>query len=403
MEKQNILIITEVFEVMAGSERNITQIMTGIDKERFQVYVACIRSGKLAESMREQGYPVFDLRKGGIYTANGLKNVIFLRNLIREKGISLIVTYHEASDFYGLALAKICNILVISSRRDMGYKTRLRYKIAYKLLGRFFDAEIAVCQAVKQEMINLGWFPAQRIFPIYNGVDLSEYGRTTYNIDSIKRNIGIEPNNRVVGLIANLRKIKGLQTFIQAASLICGKHSDVAFLIIGANMNEPGCTRADLQLLAKRLNVDSNVHFLKTRSDIPELISIFDIGVVASLSEGFSNTILEYMASSKPVVATTVGGNPEAVFHGETGLLVPPGDPQALSAAILSILENKDVASRFGMTARKKAEEMFSLAIMIKKYEHFFGQIILNKKNSSLAFCSPSCKFVDMFKKNTDK
>lgn len=375
--KHNILILTDTFFGMAGSERNITQLMRGIDKERFQLYTACIYGGKLAQRMREQGYPVFDLRQGGIYTVNGLRNIIFLRNLIREKSISLIVSYHEASDFSGLALAKICNIPIISSRRDMGFKTRQHHKVAYKLTGRLFDGEITVCHAVKEEMIKQGWFPAQRIFPIYNGVDLNEYGVMKKNIETIKKENSINPDHLVVGLIANLRRIKGVHFFIEAASMICKKRSDVEFLIVGGISEESGYGRGDMESLAKRLRVDRNVRFLGSRNDIPDLISVFDVAVVASLSEGFSNTILEYMACSRPVVATTVGGNAEAIIHGETGLLVPPGDSQALATAVQLLLENKEIALRFGTAARKRVEEMFTLEVMIKKYEQLFEQVIL--------------------------
>ncbi|MDH5769297.1 MAG: glycosyltransferase, partial [Nitrospirota bacterium] len=105
----------------------------------------------------------------------------------------------------------------------------------------------------------------------------------------------------------------------------------------------------------------------------------FDVAVVSSLSEGFSNVILEYMASSKSVVATNVGGNPEAVVDGETGLLVPPGDSLSLADAIWSILINKDMGIRLGIAGRERVEEKFSLEKMIINYEHLFEQVILDK------------------------
>lgn len=358
--------------------------MTGIDKERFQLYMACFHSGKLAQSMREQGYPVFDLRQGGIYTLNGLKNISFLRNLIQEKEISLIVTYHEASDFYGLVLARSCHIPIISSRRDMGFKTRLRHRTAYKLMGRFFDKVITVCEAVKEETVMQGWFPAKRTSPIYNGVDLCLYGGTGNNRDSVKREIGIQKNHPVVGIIANLRKIKGIHFFIEAASIIHKQKADVEFLIVGGDTPDSGYSISAMQLLSRKMKINQNVHFLGKRSDIPELISVFDVAVVASLSEGFSNTILEYMASSKPVVATAVGGNAEAVVHGKTGLLVPPGDSPALAEAICAILNNKEMALQFGMAARKRAEEKFSLDNMIKSYENTFEQVISSNNGASV-------------------
>jgi glycosyltransferase involved in cell wall biosynthesis len=359
--------------------------MASIDKEKFQLDMACIYSGNLAQGLREQGYSIFDLRHGGIQTVNGMKNIIFLRNLIRKRGISLIVTYHEASDFYGLVLAKICNIPIISNRRDMGFKTRLRHKIAYKLMGRLFDGEITVCYAVKEEMIKQAWFPRQRILPIYNGVDLNEFGVMENDSEIIKWKIGIHPCHPVVGMVANLHRVKGVHFLIEAASMICKKRSNVEFVIVGGNNTEEfGYRREDMESLAKKLHLEQNIHFLGKRSDIPELVSIFDVAVVASLSEGFSNTVLEYMASSKPVVATAVGGNGEAVVHGKTGLLVPPGDSPALAEAICTILDNKEMALQFGTAARKRIEEKFSLDVMLRNYENLFERIIKSRENHSL-------------------
>ncbi len=379
--KYNVLILTDTFMGMAGSERNITQLLKGIDKEKFNLYMACIYSGQLAQEMREEGHSVFDLLRGGIYTVNGIKNIFFLRRLIKNKNISLIVTYHETSDFYGLILAKACNIPVISSRRDMGFKTRSHHKMAYKLIGGFFDREITVCDAVKQEIVKQGWFPEKRIVSIYNGVDLREYNTCRRTCSDIKKEIGIDPAHPVVGLVANLRRIKGITYLIEAASRICKRRSDVEFLIAGSDTTDMGYSISSMQTMAEKLGVSRNVHFLGRRRDVPEIISIFDVAVVASLSEGFSNTILEYMASSKPVVATTVGGNAEAVVQGETGFLVPPGDSHALAEAIWSILDDPITAQQFSTAAKKRVEEKFSLEHMIENYETIFKQVILTREN----------------------
>jgi glycosyltransferase involved in cell wall biosynthesis len=291
------------------------------------------------------------------------------------------VTYHEASDFYGLVLSKVCQVPIISNRRDMGFKTGSHHNMAYKLFGKLFNAVITVSEAVEKEVIKQNWFQVDRIFTIYNGVDTKEY-KSKDDIVRIKQSIGIGTTHPVVGMIANLRKIKGIRYFIEAASIISKKNSQVQFLIIGVDMNEPGCTKGEMELFAKDCNVDKNVRFLGKRTDIPDLISIMDIGVIASLSEGFSNAIIEYMASSKPVVATDVGGNREAVLQCETGLLVPPADSHALASAILSILEDKEAALRFGIAGRERVEEKFSLDVMLRKYENLFERVIMSKSSS---------------------
>ena len=139
----------------------------------------------------------------------------------------------------------------------------------------------------------------------------------------------------------------------------------------------------DMKLLAKGMNIADRIHFLGEKKEIGELISIFDVAVISSLSEGFSNVLLEYMASAKPVVATDVGGNKEAVIDGETGLLVPPEDARKLADGIKVLLGNREIASRCGLAGRKRVEEEFSLKGMIQKYEGMFEWVAMKHEIDS--------------------
>lgn len=377
-KKHGILLLTDIFGRVGGAERNITQLMTGIDKNRFELNIACFVSGDLVESIRYQGISIISLNRAGIYTISGLRNLVFLRKFVTEKRISLIVTYHESSDFYGLVLSRICNLPIISSRRDMGFKTGLHHRLAYKFAGRFFHAVIAVSGAVKREVVRRRWFPEGKISTIYNAINAKEYGKPNGGM-TLKKELGIPARSPVVGLVANIHKIKGYQYFLQAACIIHKYNPNVQFVMIGYDRKESDFTIDTLKRYGQEMGISSNLHFLGGRKDLAELISFFDVAVLASLSEGFSNVILEYMASSKPVVATRVGGNPEIVVHGETGLLVPPADGDALARAILSILEDKEVASRFGKAGRTRVEEKFSLDVMLRNYENLFEQVINSK------------------------
>jgi len=385
--KKGILLLTDIFGGMGGSERNISQLLAGIDKDKFELYVACLTSVKLPENVRDPSAPIIDLNGDGIYTVGGLKNLFLLRKLVHEKNVSLIVTYHESSDFYGLALSRLCRIPVISSRRDMNFKTIRRHRLAYRVVGRYFDSVIAVSDAVKKEVVRRHWFPEERIVTIYNAINVNENGAANDG-NALKHKVGIDPKHPVVGVVANMRKIKGHYHFVHAASIIHKRRPDVQFLVVGYDARKPGCSIAELKQYGGTLGITENLHFIGGRKDAAEFIALFDVAVLASLSEGFSNVILEYMASSKPVVATRVGGNPEIVVHGETGLLVPPADGDALATAILSILEDKEVASRFGRAGRKRIEENFSLSVMIRNYENLFEQVINSRGNTSP--CIPS-------------
>lgn len=374
--RKRILIITDVFRKIGGSERNIIQLLHGMDQTKFEAYVACYYSGELALAMRAEGFPIYGLRRGGIYSIKGVRNIIFLYQLIRNEKINLIVTYHEGSDFLGLVLSKLCAIPIISNRRDMGYKTRLPHRVAYKLFGRYFNGVITVSDAVKNEVINRGWFKEGNVWSIHNGINAEEYSNHV-DRESIKQSIGIEANKCVVGFVGNIKRIKGIRYFLNAASLICARKSGIEFVIIGHDLNEAGNSMNDMKLLAEKMNIADKVHFLGGRKDIADLISIFDVAVISSLSEGFSNVLLEYMACAKPVVATDVGGNREAVVYGETGLMVPPENSQKLAGAIRVFLDNRDIALRYGLAGKKRVEKEFSLKRMIEKYENIFEDIAI--------------------------
>ena len=379
-KRRGILLLTDTFHRVGGSERNITQLLGGINKDKFKLYVArfIYASVEPEENIRDKDCPILKLGGAGIYTISGLRNLVFLKKFVREKKISLIVTYHESSDFYGLVLSIICNIPVISSRRDMGFKTKSHHRLAYKLGGRYFDSVIAVSNAVRQEVIKRRWFPEGRTFTIYNGVDTANYGNA-HDGTSLKGTLGIDLESPVVGMVANIRKVKGYQYFLQASSIIHRYNPNAQFLAIGYDSTQPGFTITELKRYVEKMGISKNLHFLGGREDVADIISIFDVAVLASLSEGFSNVILEYMASSKPVVATRVGGNPEIVVHGETGLLVPPADARALADAILSILGDKEKALRYGVAGRKRVEEKFELGKMVRQYEYFFKRVILRE------------------------
>lgn len=385
-KRHGILLLTDIFGGMGGSERNISQLLGGIDKDKFELYVACLISVKLPENARDHDVSVIDLDGKSIYTIAGAKNLLLLRKLVYEKHISLIVTYHESSDFYGLALSRICHIPVISSRRDMSFKTRRRHNLAYRLVGKYFDSVISVSDAVKKEVIKRHWFPEERIVTIYNAITAKEYGKANDGI-ALKEEMGIDPNHPVVGVVANMRKIKGHHYFVHAASIIHRRHPDVEFLVVGYDARKPGFSIAELKQYGEAMGIGKHLHFIGGRKDTTDLISLFDVAVLASLSEGFSNVILEYMASSKPVVATEVGGNPEIVVHGQTGLLVPPADGEALANAILSILENREVAQRLGRSGRKRVEDKFSLDVMLRNYENLFERVINSR--GTLSPCMP--------------
>jgi len=389
-ECRKILFITDLFEVMGGAERNVMQIMTNLDRAKFDPILCCLKAGALATLLREQGFSVFDLDVKRIYSPHSLSKLVFLLRLARNERVKLIVTYHESSDFLGFAVSKLSGIPILSSKRDMGFALGKHHILIYRLIGRFFDAVIAVSDAVKKEVATRDWIPASMIFTVHNGVDPDKY-KARVNIEDKKKDLGLEPNRPVVGLIAGLRRIKGISYFLEAASFVLKDVTDVQFIIVGNDPGEPGSTRKELEELSTRLGISRHVQFLGKRADIREILCTLDISVICSLSEGFSNVVVESMAAGKPVVATDVGGNPEAVIDGKTGFLVPAADPSALAKKIVFLLKDEALARSMGNAARDRVENHFTLQKMVRDNAELYNFVIERHKTRRRARISRIC------------
>jgi glycosyltransferase involved in cell wall biosynthesis len=213
--------------------------------------------------------------------------------------------------------------------------------------------------------------PAEKMITIYNGVDFNRIRNINIFAAGELTQLGIDKSKKLVGVLATFRKIKGIEYFIEAAELVAGKNDNVQFLVIGKAAI--GDQSYDRELEASAGNM--NIRFVEFQKDISRIINILDIVVVPSLSEGFSNTIIEAMAVAKPVIATSVGGNPEAVVDNVTGILVPPADSPALAKAILRVLNDPALEKSLGEKGFYRAQEKFSLKHMINEYEVLYSSL----------------------------
>jgi glycosyltransferase involved in cell wall biosynthesis len=176
---------------------------------------------------------------------------------------------------------------------------------------------------------------------------------------------------RFITSVANLRPVKDYPTFLRAAAQVLRSVPNSAFLIAGE-----GSLLESLQSLTKELGLKERVFFLGLCDSLAELLGLSEICVLSSSSEGFSNSILEYMAAARPVVVTDVGGAREAVAHGETGYLVPPGDHDQMAACIISLLAAPEDARAMGLRAQLIAKNEFSYEIRLQKTEALYQRLL---------------------------
>jgi glycosyltransferase involved in cell wall biosynthesis len=380
-QKIKILYIIGTLDI-GGTEKQLVELIKRLDKNRFNIAVCCLsQSGPLISSVHSEGIPVEVIGfRGFRHSEKG-----YLRNLPRIISLFVQLTRYIKKEqphilhgflfwayILGTYAAKLAGVShIISSRRGLGMfkQDKRHYLFLEKVANHLTEIIIANSEAVRRDTIQQEKVPASKIMMVYNGIDTALYEIPPDQ--KLRAALNIGEKSKIVSIIANFIHYKGHGFFLHACSEVRKKLSDVKFMLIG-----DGPLKKDMKELAEDLNIEKDVLFLGSRKDIPALLSITDIVVLSSLEEGFSNAILEAMAAGKPVIATHVGGNPEAILQGETGLLVLPKNSDTLAGAMIQLLENPDIAVKMGKAGRERVKQEFSMDRMVQSIEQIYEKVM---------------------------
>ena len=182
--------------------------------------------------------------------------------------------------------------------------------------------------------------------------------------------------------MSRLTRLKGIEHFLEAAAALKPRYPDARFLIVGETSPVDRPYLKELTDLAEQLGVADRVTFTGLRNDVAALLGSATVAVMPSLNEALSNVLLESMAARAPVVATRVGGTPEALVDGQTGLLVEPGDSAAITEAVARLLDNRELATRLGRSARDLIADKFSVDRMVRSTEQLYTELLARKRKS---------------------
>lgn len=253
----------------------------------------------------------------------------------------------------------------------MGILRGRKHDIAYRLFARLPDAVFAVSEKVRGHCIDVDKIDAGKVKTIYNGIDVADWGAQAFPSPSTR-------SHRVVTTVGNIRRVKGHDVLVRAAAEVVRRFPDVTFTVAG-DVLEPEYF-ADLQRGVRDLRIEDRFRFIGPVSDLHAHLVNANIFVLPSRSEGFSNAIVEAMAASLPVVATTVGGNGEAIEEGKTGYLIAPEDHHALADRLTRLLENPESARNMGIAGREMVAERFTTDAMMRQITDVYGELLRKKK-----------------------
>ena len=245
-----------------------------------------------------------------------------------------------------------------------GWADTAAFRLAHFNLGN--------SQAVSSEMIEIGKCPKPRCGTIYNGVDLHRFHPD--RPPTLRQQLGWTHDEIVFGLVANFRPCKRHCDFVDAAAIISQQHENARFLMAGTDLG----TKLEILRQIAALSLSDKVHVLDSTPFPESVFAALDVYVCASEAEGFSNVLLEAMACGKPVIATRVGGNEEAVTHEVSGLLVTARDTQALANAGMRFLDDPALRHKLGAAGRQRVECDFSIETMVCAHQDLYSQLVEN-------------------------
>lgn len=382
--KQSVLHLVSSFH-QGGSERQAVQLARLLKESgRYDVSLACLEGGGVlrGEAERLELGEIPEYRLTSFYDRNMVTQLRRFARFLRQREINVVHTHDFYTNVFGMAAARMARVPVrIASRRETtGWRTEAQ-KFVERLSYRMAHSIVANAEAVRGQLIKEG-VRSEKIITIYNGLDTERIRlRPGLSREDMLTSFDLphHDNQCFVTIVANLRHtVKDHPTFLRAASRVYASAPYARFVIAGE-----GELIGPMRELAGQLGLERVTHFIGLCERVAELLAVSDVCVLSSKAEGFSNSILEYMAAGRPVVVTDVGGAREAVVDGATGYLVPPGDDKAMAERITRLLNNKVEARAMGEMGRRRVEEEFSCRAQLERAESLYDRLFAQSRFTS--------------------
>jgi glycosyltransferase involved in cell wall biosynthesis len=352
---------------VGGAETLLVNLMRRLDRDRVQPEVICLKDpGPLGEQIAAE-FPLHARLLSGKWDLGVLPRLV---RLLHQRRADVVVTVGAGDKmFWGRLAAHLVGVPVIAAAlHSTGWPDGIGR--LNRMLNRWTDTFIAVADAHAEFLRGFERIPADRVRVIRNGVDCQRFQPQPTARVEVRRELGLADDTPLVGIVAALREEKNHGLFVRAAAVVGKSFPQVHWLIVG-----DGPRRAGIERLAGQLGVADRIHLLGTRHDTERIVSALDLFTLCSLNEASPVSILEALACGVPVVATDVGSVSESVRAGQTGLLVPSQDLQAMSRAIETLLANPELRASMGTAGRQLVHRTGSLDSMVHGYQRMISEL----------------------------
>jgi len=361
-------VINTIYSPTGGTEKQLLLLLKNLDRGRF-LPVLCVLYKSEWLKKEFDLCPVYEIGIRSYKNPACLYRLWQFVRFIKSENFNIVQTLFQDGMRVGILAGKLAKApAIIAVRRNQGYWMTRLDRVVFGILNRWVTLFIANSNSTRKWASEFECIPEDKIHVVHNGLQLEPFDSAkTQSRRKLREEFSIPESAQVVGIVANLRPVKAVDVFIRAAKKVSVEIPSAHFVIVGC-----GDLEGPLRFLAESLGISACVHFLGERRDIVEVLSVFDLGVLSSSSESFSNSIVEYLASGLPVVCTDVGGAREAVIDDVNGFVVGVGDFEAMAGRITTILKT-GLVTQMGMQSKIFAGRNFSLAAMIEKHEQLYG------------------------------
>ena len=352
---------------VGGTEKGILLTVPRLNRDRFLSVVCSITPRMpLQSELESQGIRTYTL---GIDSRWDIRLVGGLLKLLRKERPDVLHSYLFHANMVSRVVGRLARVpIILNSERSVNQDGGFRMFVNHRT-HRLATAVETNSEAGKSYVLRgLGADPS-KVFVVHQGVDT--LNSVSQDASGVRRALGLDPEALVVGFVGRLHPVKGLSYCVRAFSTVVRELPEARLVLVG-----DGPERAQLERLCDVEGVFDRVLFLGQRPDVAQIMSAMDVLVLPSLAEGLSRVVLEAMAMGKPVVATRVGGQSEAVVDGATGLLVPPAEPGALAQALLKVLSDRTVARQMGAEGRARVDSWFSVDHAVSRYEKLYPRLL---------------------------
>lgn len=377
-DRVRVVTLVDILSSHGGAEHFALLIATRLDPERFDSTLCVSRwppsspadtdpsAEEALERLDQAGVRLLALaRRRKIEVAPWVR----LGRFLRRERVQVLHTHKFGSNVWGTPVGRIARVpVVLAHEHTWSYEGQpLRRFLDRELVARAADRFIAVSRADQRRMVEVERVdPGRTLFvPIGIVPAPPPDGR------DVRAELGIAPGAPTIGVVGLLRPQKAHHVLLRATALLAHEWPSIQVLLVG-----DGPERAELERLARELGLQDAVRFLGYRPDVPDVLRALDIAVCCSDYEGSPAAVLEYMDAALPVVATEVGGIPDLIEPGGHGLLVPPGDPEALAEALAKLLRDPAQARRMGALGQERRRAEFDLDVMVRRFEDLYCELL---------------------------